>query len=402
MGLSILPSMARFPLWLKVLILSVFALQTGVLWAHSIPEIPVRGSFNSDGQAEISIEINPRNWDATPSEAPSLEYKTFLTMTPAQKQELIRRSQEYINRSIEFTFEPLGRVQPDFTFDFIAEDSKPLKAPEDAVVVVGRWKTKIPAGLTGWKVKSMPNHKVSVLFLNAVNGEPHERFAVLFPGETSFTLDLTSLTNTKPVVATEGSIAAQGGKSQRWEVFNSFLKAGYLHVLPEGLDHILFVLGLFLLSRSWKPVLTQVTAFTLAHSLTLGLAASGLVRVPASIVEPVIALSIAAVALENIFRPRYTPWRLLIVFVFGSIHGLGFAAGLVEKPIPHDGFWVALTGFNLGVEGAQLSVIALAFILTFWMRDEAKYRKWVVIPGSVMIAITGLWWAVERILNGGA
>jgi hydrogenase/urease accessory protein HupE len=394
--------MARLPQWLKTLILCLFALNTGLLVAHSIPEIPVRGDFSTDGQAEISIEINPRNWDATPSEAPSLEYKTFQGYTEAQKQELIRRSQEYINRSIEFTFEPLGHVQPEFTFDFVSEESKPLKAPEDAVVVRGRWRTKLPAGLTGWKVKSQPNHKVSVLFLNAVNGEPHERFAVLFPGETSFTLDLTSLTNQKPVTATEGSVPAQGGTTSRWDIFNSFLRAGYLHVLPEGLDHILFVLGLFLLSRSWKPVLTQVTAFTLAHSLTLGLAAAGLVHVPASIVEPVIALSIAAVALENIFRPRYTPWRLLIVFIFGSIHGLGFASGLAEKPIPKNGFWVALTGFNVGVEGAQLSVIALAFLLTFWLRDETKYRRWVVIPASVGISLMGLWWAVERLLNGGA
>ena len=394
--------MSRLSQWLKALFLAVLGLSGVVLEAHSIPEIPVRGDFRTDGTVEISIEINPRNWDATPSEAPSLEYKTFQTMSEAQKQELIRRSHEYIQRSVQLTFEPLGQVQPEFTFDFVSEESKPLKAPEDAVVVRGRWVTKIPAGAKGWKIKSQPNHKVSVLFLNAVNGEPHERFAVLFPGETSFILDLTALQADKSLTPIEGSVPALGHAASGWGIFESFLKAGYLHVLPEGLDHILFVLGLFLLSRSWKPVVTQVTAFTLAHSLTLALAASGLVHVPESIVEPVIALSIAAVALENIFRPRYTPWRLLVVFIFGSIHGLGFAAGLVEKPIPRDGFWVALTGFNVGVEGAQLSVIALAFIATVWLKDEAKYRRWVVIPGSILIAITGLWWAVERVLNGGA
>ena len=129
-----------------------------------------------------------------------------------------------------------------------------------------------------------------------------------------------------------------------------------------------FVLGIFLLSRSWKPVVTQVTAFTLAHSLTLGLAAAGYVKVPASVVEPIIAASIAAVALENIFRPDYSRWRLLIVAVFGAFHGLGFASGLSEHGIPQDGFIIALTGFNLGVEGAQLAIIAAAFAATCWLR----------------------------------
>jgi hydrogenase/urease accessory protein HupE len=165
-----------------------------------------------------------------------------------------------------------------------------------------------------------------------------------------------------------------------------------------GLDHILFVLGIFLLSRSWKPVVTQVTAFTLAHSLTLGLAAAGYVKVPASVVEPIIAISIAAVALENIFRPDYSRWRLVIVAVFGAFHGLGFASGLSEHGIPPDGFLIALTGFNLGVEGAQLSVIALAFALTYWLKDEPTYRRWVVIPASAAIAVTGLYWAIQRLL----
>ena len=167
--------------------------------------------------------------------------------------------------------------------------------------------------------------------------------------------------------------------------------------IVDGLDHILFVLGLFLLSRSWKPVVTQVTAFTLAHSITLGLAAAGLINVPAKVVEPVIALSIAAIAIENVFRPRYTYWRLAVVFLFGAFHGLGFASGLVERPIPKDSFLLALTGFNLGVEGAQLSIIALAFALTFWIKDEQKYRRWIVIPASAAIALTGIVWAVQRL-----
>ena len=397
------------PFRLRTLLLAVFCLGFAGLSAHSIPETVVRGSFDAQGNAEISIEVNPRAWDLNPVDSPSTEFTDLQKMTEADKTEYVRKTKEVIAKSVEFTFEPIGRIQPDFAFTFGAEGGKELKAPTDAVVLVGKWRTKIPAGLTGWKIRSLPGHKISVLFSNRVNGQEHPRFCVLFPGETSFTLDLTGLQATLPTTPTAGSVAAQGDADSGGHVFRNFLDHGYQHVLPLremrtdwtkialGLDHILFVLGIFLLSRSWKPVVTQVTAFTLAHSLTLGLAAAGWVKVPAAIVEPIIALSIAAVALENIFRPDYSRWRLVIVAVFGAFHGLGFASGLSEHGIPQEGFFIALTGFNLGVEAAQLTVIAAAFAATWWLRDEQAYRRWIVLPASAAIAATGLYWAVVRL-----
>jgi hydrogenase/urease accessory protein HupE len=389
-----MPRCLNLPKSLFFLVLGLFSQQ---LLAHSIPEIPVRADFKTGGQMELSIEINPRNWEPSPAEAPSLEFKAFMLQPQSKKDAQIARTKQFIADSIEFTFEPLGNIQPEFTWDFVAETGKPLLAMNDAVVARGKWKTTVPAGITGWKIRSKPGHKVSIVFLNTINGQEHPRVPVLFPGEASFTLDLTGLAAAQPTAPTAGSVSAQHDEHGGWNTFLGFLRYGFTHVLPEGLDHILFVLGLFLLSRSWKPVLTQVTAFTLAHSLTLGLAAAGLIKVPASIVEPIIALSIAAIAIENIFHPQYTRWRLVIVLIFGSIHGLGFASGLAEKPIPQDSFLLALTGFNLGVEAAQLAVIGLAFALTFWIRDESKYRRFVVIPASVLIALAGLFWAYQRI-----
>ena len=389
--------MPRYVIKLKTFVFAILAVVFAPLYAHSIPDIPVRADFKADGQMELSIEINPRNWELSPAEAPSLEYKPFILMPQAKKDALIARTKQFISDYIEFTLEPLGNIQPDFTWDFVAETGKPLLAMNDAVVARGKWKTTVPAGISGWKVRSKPGHKVSVVFLNTINGKEHERVAVLFPGEASFTLDLTGLTASKPSQPTAGSVSAQHDEHGGWNTFLGFLRYGFTHVLPEGLDHILFVLGLFLLSRSWKPVLTQVTAFTLAHSLTLGLAAAGMIKVPASIVEPVIALSIAAIAIENIFHPEYTRWRLVIVLIFGSIHGLGFASGLAEKPIPQDSFLLALTGFNVGVEAAQLTVIGLAYAATFWIKDETKYRRFVVIPASALIALAGLFWAIQRL-----
>jgi len=175
-----------------------------------------------------------------------------------------------------------------------------------------------------------------------------------------------------------------------------FLILGVEHILPLGLDHILFVLGLFLLSTLWRPLLTQVTAFTIAHTLTLVLSIYEMVSLPSTIVEPLIALSITFVAVENILTSRMKPWRLAVVFSFGLIHGLGFAAALRELGLPEGEFLISLLTFNLGVEIGQLAVIGLAFLAVGWLRSRIDYRRFVVIPASGVIAIVGLVWAIER------
>lgn len=173
---------------------------------------------------------------------------------------------------------------------------------------------------------------------------------------------------------------------------------GFLHILPKGLDHILFVLGLFLLSVRFTPLLWQVTAFTIAHTITLALSIYGYINVSASIVEPLIALSIAYVGIENILTRQLKPWRIVIVFIFGLLHGMGFAGVLLELGLPESEFVMALVAFNVGVELGQLSVILLALLLVLWIRKrEALYRQWVVIPGSLMIALMGLYWTWDRI-----
>ena len=382
---------------LRPLFTAFLGLFSAVLAAHSIPDIPVRGAFQTGGEAEISIEINPRNWSESPKMALSLEQKEFLTYTSAQKEELLKQTKAFVATYLEFTLEPIGRVQPDFTWDFVAETGKPLMKMDDAVVARGKWKTKIPAGVTGWKVRSLPGHKVATVFTNSVDGKEHPRFMVMFPGETSFTFDLTGLAAKPPTGPTAGSVGTHSTESGAWSNFTGYFKQGFEHILPEGLDHILFVLGLFLLCRAWKPTLIQVTTFTAAHTVTLALATLGYVSAPADIVEPIIAASIAVIALENIFRPTYGKFRIILVFVFGLIHGLGFAQRLIDERIPSGSIVSSLLGFNLGVEFGQLAVIGLAIAATFWIKDEEKYRGWVVIPASTLIALAGLFWAYQRV-----
>lgn len=182
------------------------------------------------------------------------------------------------------------------------------------------------------------------------------------------------------------------------EVITSYIAVGFEHIVPRGSDHILFILGIFLLSVKMKPLLWQVTMFTLAHTITLGLSSNGVINLPSSIVEPLIALSIAYVGIENIFAHQLHKSRLLLVFCFGLLHGLGFAGVLADFGMPDDAFITALISFNVGVELGQLAVISAAFFsVGFWFRNRHWYRKGIIIPGSAAISLVGLYWTVERI-----
>jgi uncharacterized GH25 family protein len=195
-------------------------------------------------------------------------------------------------------------------------------------------------------------------------------------------------------------ITANAAPATRLEIVAQYVKLGFSHIVPEGLDHILFVLGLFLLTPRLKPILVQVTAFTAAHSVTLGLTMYGVLSLPSRIVEPLIALSIAYVAIENLMTPRLTPWRPLVVFGFGLVHGMGFAGALAELNLPHTEIIPALISFNVGIELAQLTVIAAAyFTVAFWLSDKVWYRARIVMPACATIAATGLFWTIQRILE---
>jgi hypothetical protein len=183
----------------------------------------------------------------------------------------------------------------------------------------------------------------------------------------------------------------------RLEIIGQYIVIGFTHILPKGLDHILFVLGLFLLAVHWRPLLWQVTAFTLAHTLTLGLSIYGVIALSPAIVEPLIAASIVYVAVENLLTTRLHAWRVGLVFGFGLLHGLGFAGVLQEVGLPREEFMTGLISFNVGVELGQLAVIALAFLAVSWFRDRPWYRQRIVIPGSALIALTGAWWTIERV-----
>ena len=183
-----------------------------------------------------------------------------------------------------------------------------------------------------------------------------------------------------------------------------FMDVGIKHILPGGLDHILFVFALFLASKNLRNLIYLISIFTVAHTITLGLTAAGVIQPPAHIVEPLIALSIAFVAVENIFLKEKSKWRSMIILGFGLFHGMGFAGFISEIGLPEEQFWPSLIGFNIGVEIGQLTVVILAFLVSLpvkWAlaRTNITYRQLIVLPFSILIAGIGLWWFITRSLG---
>lgn len=190
-------------------------------------------------------------------------------------------------------------------------------------------------------------------------------------------------------------------KMSTGELFRQYLAAGYRHILPDGFDHILFILCVFFLSKDIKKVIIQASAFTVSHTITLGLGMYGFINPPPSIVEPLIALSIVALALENIFSDKVKPWRIVLVFLFGLVHGMGFAAGLIEKlaenGLARNQFVMPLLGFSLGVELGQLTIILfLYFAVSLPFSKRPWYRRRIVIPVSIVVALIASFWTIQR------
>lgn len=178
-----------------------------------------------------------------------------------------------------------------------------------------------------------------------------------------------------------------------WE----YLKLGFTHILPYGFDHVLFVLSLFFLSNRLSTILWQATAFTVAHSITLGLAMYGYIKPLPAVIEPIIALSIFFVAIENLLVKELKPGRIAIVFLFGLVHGMGFAGALMGLGLPPSGYLISLLSFNIGVELGQITVILVAWLLVGrQFSSKSWYRSRIVNPVSLIIALIALYWTIER------
>lgn len=186
------------------------------------------------------------------------------------------------------------------------------------------------------------------------------------------------------------------------ETVKQFVILGFTHVVPLGTDHILFILCLFFRAKGIRTLFIQCSIFTLAHTISLALSAADVIALNSYVVEPLIAISILFTAIDIIVNEKERKWRFFLIFVFGLIHGMGFANSIKDVGIPSSQFFTAILFFNLGVELGQLSVLIMAYYLVgYWFANKEWYKKKIVYPISSIIGSIALYWTIERLLSAG-
>lgn len=315
--------------------------------------------------------------------APPLYRKDVMAASPTEHERLVREAEKTMRKLLKLEYNG-KELEWDIRFpDF--EKSPLVLPPEEGGWALMKAEVTTPA-LPGpgdfsalWK-----DELQSDLYIIFEEGTKMPKIFPISSGMSEVLLKVPEGKN-KP-----SSTPTRTAQTENWII------SGFRHVIPLGLDHLLFILGLFLLAPRLKPLLGQSLLFTLAHSITLALAVFGLISLPSRPVEILIAASIAWIGIENLLVRKLKPSRLYLVFGFGLLHGLGFAGVLLEKLGNLDGKDLALPliGFNIGVELAQLTVLAIAAIVLWPLR---KWTGKIQLGGSVLIALAGLFWMFERL-----
>jgi hydrogenase/urease accessory protein HupE len=353
--------------------LALVLLATAGIRAHEIGTTRVAALLQDDGRYTVEIVTDAAaladKLDASVGEEPSSD------TSAARISGLLARRDDVFRARVKLRFDG-SEVRPDIAYSV----SPPADATSPPVATI-RLSGEIPSGARTFTwTYSWTFASYALLVRQHTSDNPATEW--LEGGQTSTPMAVTAA----PPTIDRAAIA--------WR----YLTLGFTHIVPHGLDHMLFVLGIFLLSGRARTVLWQVSAFTVAHSITLGLSMFGILTAPPAVVEPMIALSIAYVAIENVFLHELRSWRVALVFAFGLLHGLGFAGALKELGLPRSEFLTALLTFNVGVEAGQMAVIGAAFLLVGWQCGQRDwYRRRVVVPASLLIACTAVYWTVERL-----
>ena len=356
-------------------------LQAGGASAHNFGFTDVRLELHTGGtfRAEIVCDVDALALGVDAAAADSGELASRIEAMPRAEQDALASAVgDLLNRRVRVRFD--DEPAP-FTVSLPERGSRPPGSQPSALGLVARLDGRIPAGarmMSFFASRAFPPVRLTVVGPDG-RARPVE---VLDRGETS---------RPEPIV---GAAPEEGALT----IARRFVHLGFTHILPGGLDHVLFVLGLALLSSRLRPLLAQVTAFTLAHTVTLALAVYGVVSLPPRIVEPLIAASIVYVAVENLVRTKATWTRVAVVFAFGLLHGLGFAGVLTELGWPQGRKLTALLSFNVGVELGQLAVIAIALGLLALLTRLKLPRRRLEQGLSAGIAIVALVWTVQRLV----
>jgi len=363
--------------------------------AHEIQPSIVDFTYNKAGYYQMAVRLNMEalladigtKHDDTSKSDNATKYDRLRDLDATSlANEFDQFSETFIN-GISLTFD--GKRQPLSILDMEIPDVGDIELARESVVNF--------AGLIPEKTRTM-QWQWDKRFGNAVlriatDDNPELYSSYLVDGNASDVIEIGGDCSKKNAEKGGGCL----NQTSAWDSFVNYVSVGFQHIVPKGIDHILFVVGLFLLSTHLKPLLIQITTFTLAHSISLALGIFGIINVSASIVEPLIAASIIYVCIENIFSDHLSRWRPILVFLFGLLHGLGFASVLKEFGLSQSNFISGLLGFNIGVELGQIAVVLACFLLIgIWFGNKDWYRSRITIPASIVIALIAVYWLLER------
>lgn len=358
------------------LFIAALTLSSGWAFAHSFERTTttLRIDAARNFEARLKLDLDALALGVDPSIAPEEAAKTLLAMSDAEFQTTEEGLRRVLSRRLRVRVDgkPL-----DFTISLPQLRPRPERVGVEVFGLEARLVGQVPLG--GKEILFFASRAFPAIELTFEDeGTGRKEFHLCLPGEECPRIKLT------PGEPEAGL----------WD----FVVIGFKHIVPLGLDHILFVLALFLGGRDPRTLLIQTGVFTLAHSATLALSTFGVVSLSARIVEPLIALSIGIVGLENVLRPSgVSRGRVAVVFFFGLLHGLGFAGILAGTPLVDGQRLAALLLFNLGVELGQVAVLAAAFLLSLPFKDPNVYRQRVQRPLSLVLTVTGLVWALSRL-----
>ena len=370
---------------MKLVVLGVLlAILSWVASAHEMRPSIASLSVDSQGVLKLELVTNMEAWLANVD--PSLSdtndspnaavYDRFRALDATALEVAIRDKERAFSRVIEIIAGDLPITMTLTSLKVLPVDDDELPRDTQLNFVGG-----LPDGAESVKYRvndTMPNTAVR-LFLD--NAEPRVQFVKNGQESVELSLDRTVERSVRDLVV-------------------EYIELGFTHIIPRGLDHIIFILGLTLISKRLVDLVIQVTAFTVAHSVTLALGLYGVLELPASIVEPLIAASIIYIAVENIWHHKVNRSRALVVFAFGLLHGLGFAGVLTELGLPARDFVVGLLAFNVGVELGQLATILVAYLsIGIWIVHHSWYRVRFAVPMSLLIGLVGCYWFVERVMS---
>ena len=376
---------------LYVIALCLFLLQTQG-FGHSIDQVymelsPKEKSFSSTISIDASYCLPEFRAD-TDEKGPG---RSWLLELPKSEHERLRKeATSYIKQSLKMMLDE----QPiPYTVTFPDYDTTPpnfAKSIVDTPILRINLTGIYP--ITGGSLQvSWSEEKEAYLLLNVEwndGGEVQNNLLQIADGQMMDIGVEVSASSSESTIKQQKEMVSI--KRQGWF---SFVKTGFDHIVPLGLDHIAFVVGLFLCSPMWRPLLRQTLVFTLAHSITLALSLIGVLTLNIQWVEVIIALSIVYIAIENLCGAQVGFRRLLLVFMFGLLHGLGFGAVLGEYLPSERVFW-PLVGFNVGVELGQMLVLLTCFLTLGWFRKSFRLIR---ITGSLLLVGLGLFWIVERL-----